>query len=155
MKAIVNNRYEYKIPEGESWEYINRSDNTISLRHNGKNYLVEILDSNVREQRIVVSLDGYVFDVILHQKLDESIRAIQSHLMESSGKHEYRAPIPGVIKSIPLDGEQAVRQGDVLLVLESMKMENTILAMKDSEGLTYHVTPGESVVKGQLLCSQE
>lgn len=155
MKAVVNHRFEYELSEGDSLEYVNRSGDSFWVRHEGENYLLEILESDVKNRKLVISLNGYVFEILLHQKLDESIRAIQSQLMDSSGKQEYHAPIPGVIKSIPIPSDESVRQGDVLLVLEAMKMENTILALKDGEGLTYHVAPGESVVKGQLLCSQE
>lgn len=155
MKAVVNNRFEYEMPDRKSLECVSQSDDTIWVRHNAENYLIEILESNVRERKIVLSVNGYIFDVSLHHTLDDSVRAIQSHLVDIIGKHEYRAPIPGVVKSIPIEKGQPVQQGEVLLVLEAMKMENTILAIKDGEELKYHVAPGESVVKGQLLCSQE
>lgn len=65
------------------------------------------------------------------------------------------AIIPGLIlEPIAQPGEQ-VRRGQDLLILEAMKMQNHITAHDDVTVKAVHVTPGETVTKGQLLMEFE
>jgi biotin carboxyl carrier protein len=62
-----------------------------------------------------------------------------------------RAPMPGLVASIPVALGQAVKAGAILVVLESMKMENPLLAPADAVVQQLHVTSRQSVEKGQPL----
>ncbi len=61
------------------------------------------------------------------------------------------APIPGMVVAVPVDAGQAVSAGDVLLVLESMKMENELRAPQDGVVRAVNASPGELVSAGQVL----
>ncbi len=63
--------------------------------------------------------------------------------------------IPGLIRNIYVRPGQTVKIGDVLLVLEAMKMKNTIKSNLDGKVKSIHVSPGEKVLKGQLLLEFE
>ncbi len=60
-------------------------------------------------------------------------------------------PMPGTIVNIPVKPGQAVKAGDVLVVLEAMKMENEIKAPKDATVASVAVNKGESVNTGAVL----
>ena len=60
-------------------------------------------------------------------------------------------PMPGTIINVPVKPGQAVKAGDVLVVLEAMKMENEIKAPKDATVATVAVNKGESVNTGAVL----
>ncbi len=62
-----------------------------------------------------------------------------------------RAAVPGVIVSALVSPGQAVRRGQGLVVLEAMKMENSILAPRDGRVKAVHVERGLRVAKGALL----
>lgn len=62
-----------------------------------------------------------------------------------------KSPLPGVIVKVLVQTGQAVKRGDVLLTMESMKMENNILAEEDSIINKIHVQPGQSVMQDDLL----
>ena len=61
------------------------------------------------------------------------------------------APMPGTIVSVNVSDGQAVKKGDVLVVLEAMKMENEIKAPKDGTITSVAVSKGESVDTGAAL----
>ena len=62
------------------------------------------------------------------------------------------APMPGTILSVNVSNGAAVKKGDVLFILEAMKMENEIMAPCDGTVGGINVTKGTSVESGMLLC---
>jgi len=68
-----------------------------------------------------------------------------------SGGEIIAAPIPGTIIKIPVSVGQEVKRGAVLVILEAMKMENEILAPKDSTITGIKVTQGQTVNTGDAL----
>ncbi|MBQ3542340.1 MAG: biotin/lipoyl-binding protein [Oscillospiraceae bacterium] len=61
------------------------------------------------------------------------------------------APMPGTILKVNVQNGQAVKEGDVLVVLEAMKMENEILAPKNGTVTQVLVSKGSSVDTGAPL----
>jgi biotin carboxyl carrier protein len=62
-----------------------------------------------------------------------------------------RSPLPGVVLNINVAAGAAVKRGDVLLVLEAMKMENNIMADRDGTVTSILVNKGDSVLEGAEL----
>jgi len=62
------------------------------------------------------------------------------------------APMPGTILAVNVSNGSVVKKGDVLMVLEAMKMENEIMAPCDGTVSAVSVTKGASVESGALLC---
>ena len=61
------------------------------------------------------------------------------------------APMPGTILKVNVTQGQAVKEGDVLCVLEAMKMENEIMAPKDGTVTQVVTAKGSSVDTGAVL----
>ncbi|MBR4538853.1 MAG: biotin/lipoyl-binding protein [Clostridia bacterium] len=61
------------------------------------------------------------------------------------------APMPGTILDVKVSQGQAVKKGDILLILEAMKMENEILAPQDGSIAQVNVSKGASVNSGDVL----
>ncbi len=62
------------------------------------------------------------------------------------------SPMPGTILSINVQNGAAVKKGDVLMILEAMKMENEIIAPCDGTIASVNVQSGASVETGATLC---
>ena len=67
-----------------------------------------------------------------------------------AGGENVNAPMPGTILDVKVANGQAVKKGDVLVILEAMKMENEILAPCDGT-VSYVIAKGSSVETGTLL----
>ena len=68
-----------------------------------------------------------------------------------AGNISVTAPMPGKILSIKVKEGDSVHSGDVLLVLEAMKMENDIVAPKDGTVVSINTKVGDSVESAQVL----
>lgn len=69
-----------------------------------------------------------------------------------AGGETVNAPMPGNILAVNVTVGQAVKKGDVLLVLEAMKMENEIMSPVDGTVTSVAVTKGATVETGAVLC---
>lgn len=69
-----------------------------------------------------------------------------------AGGEKIIAPMPGNILSVNVKDGDTVKKGDILLILEAMKMENEILAPVDGVVAAVSVTKGQTVETGALLC---
>lgn len=67
------------------------------------------------------------------------------------GSVKVTAPMPGKIVSVKANAGAAVKKGEILLILEAMKMENEIVAPQDGTVASIDVTAGASVNPGQVL----
>ena len=64
---------------------------------------------------------------------------------------QVKSPLPGSVIKVLVSEGQAVKKGDTLLTLESMKMENAIMAETDGTVKQIAVTPGQNVMQDDLL----
>lgn len=62
------------------------------------------------------------------------------------------SPMPGNILSVNVQNGATVKKGDVLMVLEAMKMENEIMSPCDGTVVSVNVQSGASVETGAVLC---
>ena len=64
---------------------------------------------------------------------------------------QVKSPLPGSVIKVLVSEGQTVKKGDTLLTLESMKMENAIMAEADGTVKQIAVTPGQNVMQDDLL----
>lgn len=69
------------------------------------------------------------------------------------GSEPIKAPMPGTIVNVQVKVGDSVTKGQVLLILEAMKMENEIMSPRDAVVTGIHVTKGDSVNSGDLMVS--
>ena len=71
----------------------------------------------------------------------------------AAGGQSIAAPMPGTILKVNVQAGSAVKKGDVLMILEAMKMENEIMAPADGTVASVNVNAGASVEAGTVLCT--
>ena len=72
---------------------------------------------------------------------------------DAAGATKVTAPMPGTILSVKVTVGQSVKKGDVICVLEAMKMENDIPAPQDGVIASINVQKGASVNAGDVLAT--
>ena len=71
----------------------------------------------------------------------------------AEGGVKVASPMPGKILAVKSSVGQAVKKGDVIMILEAMKMENEIVAPSDGTIASINVTVGQSVEAGDVLAT--
>ena len=69
-----------------------------------------------------------------------------------AGGEKVSAPMPGNILAVNVAAGDTVKRGQVLMILEAMKMENEIMAPCDGTIASVHTSKGSAVESGALLC---
>ena len=109
--------------------------------------------SKVASQKVVAEVNGHRFEVVLHSQAPaEKRHKIKSNSVAAASGNSIISPMQGtVVKIVKANGERVVA-GDLIVVLEAMKMEQPLLAAKDGVIAQLGVDVGQSVASGQLLC---
>jgi acetyl/propionyl-CoA carboxylase alpha subunit len=119
------------ILDGQSYEsYVYPGEDGWQVLLYGSLYLVKVEDE--REKRLMDSMGSRVAD------------REDFHL---------RAPMPGLVIAVPVEEGQQVERGDVLVLLESMKMQNELKSPRPGKIARVRVKPGDSVEQRQTLLS--
>ncbi|QIA08148.1 biotin/lipoyl-containing protein [Draconibacterium halophilum] len=128
----------------------------------GNNYDVHLKDieDNVAE----VDVNGTIYEVEIHGEVKTSktpklIRKPvekmpgegQIKKSETTGKHKVTAPLPGTILKINVTVGDVVTEGQNVMVMEAMKMENQIQTTKAGEVTAIKVGAGDSVLQDDVL----
>lgn len=71
----------------------------------------------------------------------------------AAGSVTVNSPMPGKIIDVKVDAGAAVKRGDVILILEAMKMENEIVAPQDGTVASVNVSAGDAVEAGAVLAT--
>jgi pyruvate carboxylase subunit B len=101
--------------------------------------------------RYGLSVDGWLYDV---EALNERARAIRQLTAKSAGPKgpaPLVAPMPGLIVRVNVAVGASVQQGQGLVVMEAMKMENELRAASAGTVRAVRVSPGTAVERGTIL----
>ena len=69
-----------------------------------------------------------------------------------AGGEQVTSPMPGTILDVKVSQDASVKKGDVLMILEAMKMENEIMCPCDGKVASINAAKGAAVESGTLLC---
>ncbi len=105
----------------------------------------------MEEQKISTSL--IIDDTVYTTKLTNKYKMRKPYAAPDPKK--VNAFIPGIIRDITVKKGQNVKEGDKLLVLEAMKMKNTVTAHREGRIKEIKVQCGDMVLKNQLLIEFE
>ncbi len=106
---------------------------------------------NEDEGEYQVLLQGYLFNVRVEDERARRLAQASRGFAPGSGEIHVKAPMPGMIVSVPVTEGQVVKKGDVLIILESMKMENELKAPRDGTVSAVRVQGRQSVEQNQTL----
>ena len=97
-----------------------------------------------------ITVNGNVYDVSVEEGGAGSVAAAPAG---AQGAVKVNAPMPGKILSLKASAGQAVKKGEVIMLLEAMKMENEICAPQDGTIAGFNVAAGDMVEAGDVLAT--
>ena len=105
------------------------------------------------EEKWEVLLMGRQYPVLVEDEREKRLRATAGGSVSEAGEYHLKAPMPGMVVSILVEEGQKIEQGQVVLILESMKMQNELKSPRAGTIGRIRVKPGESVEQRQTLLS--
>ncbi len=100
-----------------------------------------------------VLLSGDLYTVQVEDEREKRLRAQAGGVAAATGEFNLKAPMPGLIVDVLVAEGQAVKKGDILIILESMKMQNELKSPIDGTVQRVRAKGGESVEHNQVLLS--
>ncbi len=101
--------------------------------------------------RWVVAPLGESWEVEVLDERARHIRRLTGSGRRKSGENVLKAPMPGLVVRVEVEPGQAVVEGQGIVVLEAMKMENELRASAAATVAAVRVVPGVAVEKGDVL----
>jgi biotin carboxyl carrier protein len=100
-----------------------------------------------------VLLLGTQYELTVEDEREKRIRASLGGGVAQNVDYHLKAPMPGLVVAVPVSDGQSVAKGDVLVILESMKMQNELKSPRPGKISRVRVKPGDSVELRETLLS--
>lgn len=117
---------------------------------NSASVMVKIVDAGDQKE-FKAEVDGQSFHIQIKDELDQVLDTLGFNKVAVKQIKEIRAPMPGMVIDVAVVAGQEVAAGDRILILEAMKMENSILMHAPGVIKQVLVKKGQAVDKGQVL----
>jgi biotin carboxyl carrier protein len=121
---------------------------TYSLVIDGRSHDVTIDEADEVYQ---VMMKGGVFDVKVEDERTRRLAGLKGGFNPPVGELLIRAPMPGIIVDVPIVSGQPVSKGDIVVILESMKMQNEFKAPRNGTVHEIRVKPGDKVDQNAIM----
>ena len=150
INKISNNEYLIKIQNKEhQLQILNINSNGMEFVLDNKFHNVKYVENHTAEMRIVI--DGVSLTINMHTQLDKIVYKNTGNTDTGSGQINLRSQIPGKVVSVEVNEGDKIKKGDIVCVLESMKMQVSVKSHKDGEVKNLKVKEGNSVNKNDIL----
>lgn len=118
-----------------------------------KKYIVKLNDSvyEVEMGEVTGETTTYVAPKAAQTEAASAVAAAKPKAAAVSGAEDVSAPMPGSILDIKVKVGDTVKKGQILLVLEAMKMENEIVSPRDAKIVSVQAVKGETVNPGDVM----
>jgi biotin carboxyl carrier protein len=134
---------------------VKKSPTEYNLIKENRSVNARLLDSDQTGKKLKVEVDGEVFDIEIKDELDQMLDKMGFGVASVKQIKEIKAPMPGLVLEINVSSGDEVLEGQKILILEAMKMENAILIHTNAKIKKVIVSAGQAVEKGQVLVELE
>ncbi len=121
-----------------------------SLLIDGRSYEAYVYQNEAADDWQVL-IRGDLFTALVEDEREKRLRAAAGAASGSSAEYNLRAPMPGLVVAVPVAEGQTVQKGDILVVLESMKMQNELKCPREGNVTRVKVKAGDNVEHNQVL----
>ena len=140
-------------PQGNVYEvdFDSISDQPVySLLMDGKSHEAYVYPS---EEGWQVLLFGRLYSAIVEDEREKRLRASSGGGVSERAEYHLKAPMPGLVVAVTVEEGQQVQKGDVLIILESMKMQNELKSPRAGVISRLRIQSGDRVEQQQTMLS--
>lgn len=141
--------------EPYSMDVVRQDDSRFNVRYGDGSYEVEIHEFDRENKTAVINVNGVSHSLSIQDDIDILLdkMGLSDALVQKVG--DVKAPMPGLVLDIRVSEGDEIAEGDPLLVLEAMKMENVLKSPTSGVIKSIAVDKGQAVEKNQILISFE
>ncbi|SFT68144.1 Biotin-requiring enzyme [Algoriphagus locisalis] len=133
------------------WDLQWISNRKIHLISENKSIEAELISLDKTAKTIQIKLGGKISNLQLKDRFDLLLEQLGMNSTASQALKEIKAPMPGLILDLKVKPGDEVKKGEVVLILEAMKMENILKSPGDGIVKAVKVSLNQSVEKNQVL----
>jgi biotin carboxyl carrier protein len=134
-----------------TWDLKWMGDRKIHLIQGSRSLEAELLAVDLEAKTLQIRLGHKTTTLQLKDRFDLLLAEMGMNAVGSGNLKEIKAPMPGLILDLKVAPGDVVKKGDVVLILEAMKMENSIKSPGDGVVKEVKVSLKQSVEKNQVL----
>ena len=134
-------------------EIIVQASGRILLRSGTKLYKIDNIE--VEERNVSFSINGTYFETTVKDEQELLLEKLGFHAGAAASAGSLNAPMPGKILELLISDGESVEEGQPVLILEAMKMENELKSPSNGVVSKLHIQQGDNVEKNQLLIDIE
>jgi biotin carboxyl carrier protein len=157
----VNQENSFEISQENNKWIVDGQEVTLDISQTGnlsfhvikehKSFQVDVIRHNSAEKTATLKVNGTKYEVKLEDRFDALLKSLGMDNLSKKKVNQVKAPMPGLVVKIAVEEGAEVKQGDALLVLEAMKMENILKSPTDGVVKKIVVKQGMPVEKNQIL----
>ena len=155
MKGIVNTRFDFELDEVVNWDVVEVKEGRFHIVYNNTSFVADVLTHDRKSKTFEIIINNNTYSVQLKDRFDEILHDLGMDTANSNKDNDVKAPMPGRVLEILVKEGDAVSEGDGLIVLEAMKMENIIKSTREGVLKYIQAAEGDSVEKNAVLLSYE
>lgn len=154
IENLGNQEYVIKIGEKEhQLKILNMDSNRLEFILDQQYHQAKYLENATNQMKLVI--DNVPITIKMHTDLDEIVYKNSGGAAAAGGDLALQSQIPGKVISIAAEEGANVNQGDVVCVLESMKMQVSVKAHRSGSIKSIKIKEGASVAKGDVIAEIE
>tara|TARA_B110000046_G_scaffold23553_1_gene22474 strand:- start:3770 stop:4300 length:531 start_codon:yes stop_codon:yes gene_type:complete len=138
-----------------NWDQIEIKPGKFHIIKNKKSYSVEVVGADAANKTFELKVNNNTYKTKVEDRFDLLLQQLGMDNLASNVAKELKAPMPGLVLKIEVEIGQQVKEGEALLVLEAMKMENVLKSPADVVVKLICVTEGNAVEKNEILIEFE
>jgi biotin carboxyl carrier protein len=160
-KVTVGNEKENQIEftassiqmNGETilWDMISTGDRRFHIIMSNHSYSCEIVSVDAKKKSFEIKVNGVMHLVNVKDQFDELLHQLGMDKIASKKVNDIKAPMPGLVLKIIIAEHQEINEGDSVLILEAMKMENVIKSPGAGIVKSIKVKERDAVEKNHVL----
>ena len=156
-RIIANEKNEFQFDETqiENFDFVKENDGNFHILKDNKAYRAEIEHVDFAKKIFNIKINGNRHVIKIEDHFDQLVNQLGLSVVNTQKASDIKAPMPGLVLEVSVEVGQTVKEGDGLLILEAMKMENVIKSVGEGEIKAIHIEQGKAVEKGQLLIEIE
>ncbi len=154
---VKSNEFEFLFTKEEiaAADIVKKSPGVYHILKNHKSINAKVVATDLAAKKITIEIEGENFEIEIKDRLDQVLEKMGFGLVANKLIKEIKAPMPGLVLEICVANGQVVNEGDKLLTLEAMKMENSIVIHNTAIIKRIVISAGQAVEKGQILIELE